>query len=547
MSQIGARIIILQVNTCDHESLLTNIKDYAKKKELGYVFTHDGVIQLDGRGRKIYLKQGVKTFERSLTLSGTPTRISRYAKLPDDFLVDVCGDTFDVSMFAGVSPEDVERYTAIHRAAVLRRAEKQTATARRNDMIMAATTSEQMLSSGLTSIEKLPSTLAGKELQEKILKEQKHVNPDLNGPVTYTFRHYVSSDSGASTTSAAAAATAPAVDATYPPVDVTIVGRPRTTDVKRKHWYIYSRHPGFGKSHTLAGTFADTYNVHVVSDIKNWTNVSRNAQFLVFDEVSSHRDRHLEFSQLKAFTGGSAKGAAGPRKSYGDSYVPRADVQIVMLGNHSPYEVYGEWKGDVQRRVMTTDRLRQFEERFVVIRLDGDVAVDRRAAMSPCEWTTDELNDEVRLLFVPPPEIYLRPNTRRQKVNRCLCMAEKALALFRAKHGRDYSDMFVDYLVGIIVCTSPKLYFPCGIDMRKIIRATIEPAAGTAHKRAKMLETYCDDYEDDNSDDAAEDDVDDEDDYETSFLKRIFPPATVPRGSRRRGRVERRVGRRPKI
>ena len=176
MSGIGARIIILQVNTCDHESLLTNIKDYAKKKELGYVFTHDGVLQLDGRGRKIYLKQGVKTFERSLTLSGTPTRISRYAKLPDDFLVDVCGDTFDVSMFAGVSPEDVKRYTAIHRAAVVGRAEKQTATARRNDMIMAATTSEQMLALGLTSIEKLPSTLAGKELQEKILKEQKHVN-----------------------------------------------------------------------------------------------------------------------------------------------------------------------------------------------------------------------------------------------------------------------------------------------------------------------------------------------------------------------------------
>ena len=47
-------------------------------------------------------------------------------------------------------------------------------------------------------------------------------------------------------------------------------------------------------------------------------------------------------------------------------------AQLIMLSNQSPYEVYGEWDGKIQRRFMSKERQTQFHDRFTVIRLDGD-------------------------------------------------------------------------------------------------------------------------------------------------------------------------------
>ena len=104
----------------------------------------------------------------------------------------------------------------------------------------------------------------------------------------------------------------------------------------------YSKAPGFGKSYTLARRFAKTYNAAVVADIKNWTNVSRRAQFIVFDEVGHTPIANWILLRLKAIAGGAATGASGNMmKTFGDSYVPHKDVWLTLMSNESIYDVCG--------------------------------------------------------------------------------------------------------------------------------------------------------------------------------------------------------------
>ena len=136
--------------------------------------------------------------------------------------------------------------------------------------------------------------------------------------------------------------------------------------------------------------FAKRYNVSVVVDINNWTRVSEKAQFLIFDEVGKESGKHM------AFTSGNGKGS-GNNKSFGDSYVPREDVQLILLSNESIYEVYGTYNAKLQRRFISKEHVDQLELRFNIVRLDGNVDTDRRYFTHPSDWTDAEFYREMQL------------------------------------------------------------------------------------------------------------------------------------------------------
>ena len=83
-----------------------------------------------------------------------------------------------------MSSDDLERYRVIHKNAVVRHLEKKEWDARRNELIMHTKTSKEMLARGLTTIERLQATLAGKELQQSMEREDERHNLDLTGEVT---------------------------------------------------------------------------------------------------------------------------------------------------------------------------------------------------------------------------------------------------------------------------------------------------------------------------------------------------------------------------
>ena len=47
---------------------------------------------------------------------------------------------------------------------------------------------------------------------------------------------------------------------------------------------------------------------------------------------------------------------------------------------------------DVEPSVMSCDIIQQLDQRFRVVCIDGDVAVDQRAAMAATDWTDDEFD-----------------------------------------------------------------------------------------------------------------------------------------------------------
>jgi hypothetical protein len=138
------------------------------------------------------------------------------------------------------------------------------------------------------------------------------------------------------------------------------------------------------------------YSAHIINDILNAVGVPKNLQWLVFDEYS--RTKKLDLEMLKTLANGDASGAYLNRKSHGGSYIPPADVQVIILCNYSPYEIYAQWDKKTQRHVISEDFLLTIVDRFVIVRLDVDDAEERRKFMEPATWTEEEFQLELRVL-----------------------------------------------------------------------------------------------------------------------------------------------------
>ncbi len=111
----------------------------------------------------------------------------------------------------------------------------------------------------------------------------------------------------------------------------------------------------------------------------------------------------LEF--LKSLTGGTASSTRANCKSYGSSYQPRDDVQIVITSNLSPYEVYGKYDAKTGRRFMSQDIMAQLEERFYIHRIDnGPLEEDRIRFTEPANWSVDQFKQQLCKIFEPKRE-----------------------------------------------------------------------------------------------------------------------------------------------
>ena len=89
MAEINARTLMFNLGPEDAIDLTTSAKiaRYTERKRLAYKLTDEGVLLLDGRGKKIHLRKGVVTLRNALDLHALPERVvSRYRI--DDFRND---------------------------------------------------------------------------------------------------------------------------------------------------------------------------------------------------------------------------------------------------------------------------------------------------------------------------------------------------------------------------------------------------------------------------------------------------------------------------
>ena len=76
MAEINARTLMFNLGPEDAIDLTTSAKiaRYTERKQLAYKLTDEGVLLLDGRGKKIHLRKGVVTLRNALDLHDLPER-----------------------------------------------------------------------------------------------------------------------------------------------------------------------------------------------------------------------------------------------------------------------------------------------------------------------------------------------------------------------------------------------------------------------------------------------------------------------------------------
>ena len=78
MAEINTRTLMFNLGREDAIDSTTSAKiaRYAERKQLAYKLTDEGVLLLDGRGKKIHLKNGVVTLRNALGLHALPERVT---------------------------------------------------------------------------------------------------------------------------------------------------------------------------------------------------------------------------------------------------------------------------------------------------------------------------------------------------------------------------------------------------------------------------------------------------------------------------------------
>lgn len=178
---------------------------------------------------------------------------------------------------------------------------------------------------------------------------------------------------------------------------VPITGMPGETMTKLKHTWIYSNTSNYGKTTTIRNKLLNVYKAAWCPDSNNAMNLPKNAQFIVCDEVGENNK--IPINQLKCLTGGDASASHLNRKSYGASFVPRADAQFVFCGNTSPYAAYATYNKTLGRAVMSEDVLSTLEARFDIYRLDGDNREEKVDKLEVHLLTEDEYHYHLRTTF----------------------------------------------------------------------------------------------------------------------------------------------------
>lgn len=151
---------------------------------------------------------------------------------------------------------------------------------------------------------------------------------------------------------------------------------------KDVHYFFYSDASGPGKTEVVT-YLVRHFNAAVVNDANNWTGVSETVQFLIMDEYGG--TNRLRSEDLKRLTSGNATTFAGNRKSYGRSYVPRSDVQVILFSDKHLFDCCGTFDRKLNRRTVTPDFARSLLARFHVYKLDEGI-----------DGVTTELEDRMR-------------------------------------------------------------------------------------------------------------------------------------------------------
>ena len=359
------------LETCD--KLFT----FALERKMDHcLMSYDGDVTLKGHSR-LHLNSGMTTLQKKLGLKYEPIHLKEFKPVPDGFL--------KYKFPNGYVDEKVMRKVGhkFEEAAINALVTKEKNKFRNSHILQSST--QNLIRDGTITVDSAKRIEDNKKFIEKLQKETDR-NPDLEiGEFYVTLFQHGKYDR----------VSKQFISLSHKVYKLSINSAKEDKLAKQKHYWIYSDGPNYGKTYNLK-IFAEKYNAEFVSDLNNWMGVPNNVQFLIFDEYGGKR-RLLDFNDFRALTSGYSPSVAFNCKSYGESYIPRKDVQVIVLSNSSPYEVYGSFDNKLQRKFTDKDTIDLIQERFEVFKIGGDVQSDIKKFKHVTEWSGEEFAEEITL------------------------------------------------------------------------------------------------------------------------------------------------------
>lgn len=155
---------------------------------------------------------------------------------------------------------------------------------------------------------------------------------------------------------------------------------------KKKHYYFYSKKGGYGKS-TFIRHFCSVTNSAVIRDLNNFTDVPEDAQFLLVDEYGPNR--RFDIDELKGLTGGTGIGFTGNCKASGASFVPRSDVQLIIVSNKHLFDCMGSMNSKTNTRKVSAADADLLNQRFTIYRMDESSILGRTEERDAKRYTEE--------------------------------------------------------------------------------------------------------------------------------------------------------------
>ena len=232
---------------------------------------------------------------------------------------------------------------------------------------------------------------------------------------------------------------------------IEFVARPGETGQqdqdKAKHLWLYGS-SNTGKTAAIKAAFLNgNTKTCLISDPRNAMEGDERAQFIIMDEYGYKRRAPLQ--GLKALTSGDASAGSFNRKSYGRSFTPRPDAQIIIVSNHSPYDVYGTSQGGRPRKISKEDA-EALENRFQIVAVGMDNLSQKKKHMDLQDLTYDEYCTSMHDVFYRWLEAARRNNTLTTQLIRMALRNAMASHILRYQRdgfdgARRYEDLRVDF------------------------------------------------------------------------------------------------------
>ena len=328
------------------DAFTSNMAQFFQEKNFDVTLHKSGLFIATGRSKPIKLSNGYITLAKHLEIpEGTIQRIHVVQPTPDTFYQRFFRD--------GIHSSDLLIQVGLKFQAEYINSVIQKETNKVKNEIVKSKSTIQLYDDGDIGYSHFQLVSTTKHLLDKHQQEENFMaKPLLDGEVQLRF-HKWNTELGKHIGE---------------PINVSFYGRPGDYNAKKKHLWVWSQEASWGKSYVVQKEIIDKYRAYCVTDPNNACDVPPNVQILIFDEYAG---KHiLSLPLLRAVCDG--KGFLN-RKSHGSSYKTERDVQVIILSNYSPYQVYGEWNKIIQDRIADRTLITTIEDRFQLVMLDGNI------------------------------------------------------------------------------------------------------------------------------------------------------------------------------